>query len=89
MFWGSSSSEEVQIKGDVSSREGGWIGIKGLVSFEDFEDESEEMLMILVYGSWLLLCELCDGKLGFNNLIGEIWRFLVLFIGQVKLVLEI
>ena len=46
LFWGSSSSEEVQMKGDVSSRGGGWIGIQGLGSTEDSDDESEEMLMI-------------------------------------------
>ena len=46
LFWGSSSSEEVQMKGDVSSRGGGWIGIHGLGSYEEFDDESEEMLMI-------------------------------------------
>lgn len=50
LFWGSSSSDEVQMKGDVSSRGGGWIGIHGLGSSDVFDDESEEMLMISGFG---------------------------------------
>jgi hypothetical protein len=34
------------MKGDVSSRGGGWIGIHGSESSEVFDDESEEMLTI-------------------------------------------
>lgn len=76
MFWGSSSSDDVQMKGDVSSRGGGWIGIHGLGSSEVFDDESEEMLMILVSDSGLLMSELCDGKLGIVKLVCEIWGIL-------------
>lgn len=41
LFCGSSLSDDVKIKGETSSLGGGWIGIQGLGSSDDYDEDGD------------------------------------------------